>query len=88
METKPSLGLIGLGIMGRPMGRNLLRAGYRLMVHDVDRSAVDALVAEGATAGTTPRQVAGATDVLITMLPDSPQVREVYLGPDGRNSVV
>jgi len=83
METKPSLGLIGLGIMGRPMGRNLLRAGYRLMVHDVDRSAVDALVAEGATAGTTPRQVAGTTDVLITMLPDSPQVREVYLGPDG-----
>ena len=83
METKPSLGLIGLGIMGRPMGRNLLRAGYRLMVHDVDRSAVDALVAEGATAGTTPRQVAEATDVLITMLPDSPQVREVYLGPDG-----
>ena len=83
METKPSLGLIGLGIMGRPMARNLLRAGYGLMVHDVDRSAVDALVAEGATAGTTPRQVAEATDVLITMLPDSPQVREVYLGPDG-----
>lgn len=83
METKPSLGLIGLGIMGRPMGRNLMRAGYGLMVHDMDRSAVDALVAEGATAGTTPSQVAVATDVLITMLPDSPQVREVYLGPDG-----
>ena len=83
METKPSLGLIGLGIMGRPMGRNLLRAGYGLIVHDVDHSAVAALVAEGAAAAATPRQVAGATDVLITMLPDSPQVREVYLGPDG-----
>lgn len=83
METKPSLGLIGLGIMGRPMGANLLRAGYRLMVHDIDRSAVGALVAEGATAGVTPSQVAAATDVLITMLPDSPQVREVYLGTDG-----
>lgn len=83
METTPSIGLIGLGIMGRPMARNLLRAGYPLVVHDVDRSGVDALVAEGATAGTTPRGVAEATDVLITMLPDSPQVREVYLGPDG-----
>ena len=83
METKPSIGFIGLGIMGRPMARNLLRAGYPLVVHDVDRTGVDALVAEGATAGTTPRGVAAATDVLVTMLPDSPQVREVYLGPDG-----
>jgi 2-hydroxy-3-oxopropionate reductase len=83
MDTKPSLGLIGLGIMGRPMARNLLRAGYPVTVHDVDRSGVDALVAEGALAGTSPRGVAEATDVLITMLPDSPQVREVYLGPDG-----
>ena len=83
METKPTIGFIGLGIMGRPMARNLLRAGYPLVVHDVDRTGVDALVAEGATAGTTPRGVAAATDVLVTMLPDSPQVREVYLGPDG-----
>jgi 2-hydroxy-3-oxopropionate reductase len=83
MDTKPSLGLIGLGIMGRPMARNLLAAGYGLVVHDVNRAAVDELVAAGALAGTSPRGVAGATDVLITMLPDSPQVREVYLGPDG-----
>jgi 2-hydroxy-3-oxopropionate reductase len=83
MDTKPTLGLIGLGIMGRPMARNLLRAGYSVMVHDVDRSGPDALVAEGAVAGTSPRAVAEATDVLITMLPDSPQVREVYLGRDG-----
>jgi len=83
METKPSLGLIGLGIMGRPMARNLLRARYPLLVHDTNRAAVDELVAEGAVAGTSPREVAAAADVLITMLPDSPQVREVYLGPDG-----
>ncbi len=83
METKPIIGLIGLGIMGRPMARNLMKAGYSLVVHDVTRAAVDELVADGATAGTSPRQVAETTDVLITMLPDSPQVREVYLGPDG-----
>ena len=83
MDTKPTIGLIGLGIMGRPMARNLLKAGYPLIVHDVTRAAVNDLVAEGATAGTSPRQVAEAVDVLITMLPDSPQVREVYLGPDG-----
>ena len=82
-ELRPTVGLVGLGIMGRPMARNLLKAGYPLIVHDVTRAAVDDLVAEGATAGTSPRQVAEAVDVLITMLPDSPQVREVYLGPDG-----
>jgi 2-hydroxy-3-oxopropionate reductase len=82
-EITPTLGLIGLGIMGRPMGRNLLKAGYRLVVHDVVRSAVDDLAAEGAIPAASPRELAAAADVLITMLPDSPQVREVYLGPDG-----
>jgi 2-hydroxy-3-oxopropionate reductase len=83
MTAKPSIGLVGLGIMGRPMARNLLKAGYALTVHDVDRRAVDELVAEGASTGTSPRQVAEATDVLVTMLPDSPQVNEVYAGPGG-----
>jgi 2-hydroxy-3-oxopropionate reductase len=83
MDTKPSLGLIGLGIMGRPMARNLMKAGYRLTVLDIDSSAVAALAAEGAEVGRTAVQVAASTDVLITMLPDSPQVREVYLGRDG-----
>ena len=75
MTSTPSIGLIGLGIMGRPMGRNLLKAGYALTVHDVDRRAVDELAAEGAIAGASPREVAAGTDVLITMLPDSPQVQ-------------
>lgn len=81
--NKPTLGLIGLGIMGRPIARNLIKAGYELTVLDIDPSAVAALTAEGATAGQSPAQVAASTDVLITMLPDSPQVREVYLGPSG-----
>jgi 2-hydroxy-3-oxopropionate reductase len=79
----PTIGFIGLGIMGQPMARNLLAAGHAVTVLDLQASAVDALVADGATRGTTPRQVARETDVLITMLPDSPQVQEVYLGPDG-----
>jgi 2-hydroxy-3-oxopropionate reductase len=83
MDGRPSIGLIGLGVMGRPMAGNLLKAGYRVVVHDVDRAAVEALGADGAEAGSSPRGVAESTDVLITMLPDSPQVREVYLGPSG-----
>lgn len=83
MADLPKLGLIGLGIMGRPMARNLLRAGYPVLVRDLNASAVEELVAEGATAGATSREVAAACDVLITMLPDSPEVRDVYAGPDG-----
>ena len=83
MDTKPSLGLIGIGIMGRPMGLNLLKAGYGVTVYDVDPRGVGALAVGGATRAGSPREVAAACDVLITMLPDSPQVRDVYLGTDG-----
>lgn len=82
-DTIPTLGLIGLGIMGRPMGRNLLKAGFRLVVHDVVAPPVAELVAEGAIAAASPREVAAASDVLVTMLPDSPDVEAVYLGDDG-----
>ena len=82
-ERKPSIGFIGLGIMGAPMARNLMAAGYELIVLDVVQAPMGALVAEGATAGRTPAQVAADTDVLVTMLPDSPQVEEVYLGSNG-----
>lgn len=82
-STLPTIGFVGLGIMGRPMARNLMAAGYQLTVLDIVTSAMDELVAEGAKAGTSPRDVAAHTDVLITMLPDSPQVQEVYAGSDG-----
>jgi 2-hydroxy-3-oxopropionate reductase len=82
-EQRPTIGFIGLGIMGRPMVRNLLRAGYAVTVRDVVPGPVEELVAEGATSAATAREVAASTDVLITMLPDSPDVQAVYLGPDG-----
>jgi 2-hydroxy-3-oxopropionate reductase len=82
-DQLPTIGFIGLGIMGRPMARNLLKAGYRLIVRDVVPEAVAEIVAAGATEAATPREVASASDVLITMLPDSPDVEQVYLGPDG-----
>jgi len=82
-RNRPTIGFIGLGIMGRPMARNLLRAGYGLVVHDVVRPAVDELAAEGAVAAGSPREAAAACDVLVTMLPDSPEVEAVYLGDHG-----
>jgi len=77
------IGFIGLGIMGRPMAKNLLKAGYALVVHNRSRGAVDDLVKAGAKAGTSPRDVASQSDVLITMLPNSPDVEAVVLGRDG-----
>jgi 2-hydroxy-3-oxopropionate reductase len=83
MSDLPRIGLVGAGIMGRPMGRNLLRAGFPLTVYDINPTGVDDLVSAGAVASSSPRDVANAVEVLITMLPDSPQVREVYLGGKG-----
>ena len=78
-----TVGFIGLGIMGRPMARNLLKAGYPLVVHNRSRAAVDDLVGAGAKSATSPREVARQCDVLITMLPNSPDVELVALGKDG-----
>jgi 2-hydroxy-3-oxopropionate reductase len=78
-----TIGFIGLGIMGRPMARNLIKAGYPLVVHNRSRAAVDELAGAGAKAATSPREVAGSCDVLITMLPNSPDVELVALGKDG-----
>lgn len=77
------IGFIGLGIMGRPMAKNLLKAGHALVVHSRSRGPVDELVAAGARAAGSPRDVAAAADVLITMLPNSPDVEQVALGPGG-----
>jgi 2-hydroxy-3-oxopropionate reductase len=77
------IGFVGLGIMGRPMARNLIKAGYQLVVHSRSLGPVDELVAAGAKAAGTPRDVANQSDVLITMLPNSPDVELVTLGKNG-----
>lgn len=77
------IGFIGLGIMGKPMSKNLIKAGYELVVLDMNQSAVDEVVAAGATAAATARAVAEQSDIIITMLPNSPQVKTVVLGENG-----
>ena len=77
------IGFIGLGIMGKPMCRNLLKAGYELTVYSRTQSSVDQIVEAGAKAAASPKDVAARSDMIITMLPNSPQVKEVVLGPGG-----
>jgi 2-hydroxy-3-oxopropionate reductase len=77
------IGFIGLGIMGRPMAKNLLKAGHSLVVHSRSRGPVDEIVKAGAKAASSPKDVAAQSDVLITMLPNSPDVEQVALGPNG-----
>jgi 2-hydroxy-3-oxopropionate reductase len=77
------LGFIGLGVMGKPMSKNLIKAGYKLVVFDLVQAAVQELVSEGAEAAGSPALVAEQCNKIITMLPNSPHVREVVLGPNG-----
>jgi 2-hydroxy-3-oxopropionate reductase len=77
------VGFVGLGIMGKPMARNLLEAGYELTVHNRSPEKAEELGKEGATVGASPREVADNSDIIVTMLPDSPQVREVVAGEGG-----
>jgi 2-hydroxy-3-oxopropionate reductase len=77
------IGFIGIGIMGKPMCKNLLKAGHTLIVYDIDEVPVQQLQQAGAEAGASPKDVASKADVLITMLPDSAQVNAVLLGKDG-----
>ncbi len=83
MAKKMKVGYIGLGIMGKSMARNILKAGFPLVVHNRSRGAVAELVAEGALEATSPREVAAQVAVVFTNLPDSPDVEQVALGPDG-----
>ena len=78
-----NVGFIGLGTMGAPMARNILGKGHRLIVFDVVPKAGASLVAAGATSAATPAAVAAASEVVITMLPDSPDVLRVALGDNG-----
>jgi len=77
------IGFIGLGIMGKPMAKNLLKAGYTLTVYDIVPEAVQAVVDAGARPGSSSKDVAGKSEVIITMLPNSPEVKEVVLAENG-----
>ena len=81
--SQPIIGFIGLGIMGKPMARNLIKAGYSLVVHNRSRAAVNELEKEGARVAGNPQEVAAQTEIIITMLPDSPDVEQVIAGDRG-----
>ncbi len=83
MNSLPRIGFIGLGLMGKPMAGHLVKAGYPVTLHNRSRSALDGLVAQGAQAASSPQAVAARSDVVITMLPDSPDVEAVALGSNG-----
>jgi 2-hydroxy-3-oxopropionate reductase len=78
-----TVGYIGLGLMGKSIARNILKAGFPVVVHNRSRGAVDELVAEGAKAANSPAEVAAQVDVIFTNLPDSPDVEKVVLGENG-----
>ncbi|MGA2977751.1 MAG: 2-hydroxy-3-oxopropionate reductase [Spirochaetia bacterium] len=78
-----TIGFIGLGIMGKPMAANLIKAGCRLVVYDVERERLADALAKGAQPGASPAEVASRCERIITMLPNSPQVKEVALGMHG-----
>jgi 2-hydroxy-3-oxopropionate reductase len=77
------IGFIGLGVMGKPMAKNLLKKGYAVTVHSRSRAPVDEIVGAGAKAGGTSQEVARQSSIVITMLPDTPDVELVLTGPDG-----
>ena len=77
------VGYIGLGLMGKSIARNILKAGFPVVVHNRSRGAVDELVAEGAIAANSPKEVAEQVDIVFTNLPDSPDVEKVALGENG-----
>jgi 2-hydroxy-3-oxopropionate reductase len=77
------IGFIGLGIMGKPMAKNLIKAGYNLTVFDINPDALKEVVETGANEGSSSKNVAEKSDVIITMLPNSPDVKGVVLGENG-----
>lgn len=77
------IGFIGLGIMGKPMCKNLLKAGYTIQAYDIATAGVENVAKEGAIPCKSAREAVKGTEVVITMLPNSPQVKEVVLGENG-----
>ena len=83
METKMRVGYIGLGLMGKSIARNILKAGFPVVAHNRSRDAVEELRAEGAQTASSAAEVARQVDVVFTNLPDTPDVEQVILGPGG-----
>ena len=77
------IGFIGLGIMGKPMVRNLMKAGHEVIVYDIIQANIDEVVKDGAIAATSSKNVAEQVDFIITMLPNSPHVKAVVMGENG-----
>src|SRR6266581_2268881 len=78
-----TIGFIGLGVMGKPMAKNLIKAGHQLVVYSRTRTSVDELVSAGATAAASPADTARQATIVMTMLPDTPDVELVLTAPDG-----
>lgn len=81
--TAKKIGFIGLGVMGKPMALNLLKAGYPLTVWNRTKPKMDEVIALGASRSDSPKEVAEKSDIVVTMVTDSPDVEEVILGPEG-----
>jgi 2-hydroxy-3-oxopropionate reductase len=77
------IGFVGLGIMGKPMAKNLLKASHSLVVYDIMPAGMDEVVAAGADKGSSPKDVASRSDLVITMVPDGPEVEQAVLGSNG-----
>jgi len=82
MATEP-IGLVGLGIMGKPMARNLLKAGHKLIVYDIVPQAIDEIMSEGAEGAHSGKEVGERCDFVITMVPNSPHVKAAIFGENG-----
>ncbi|WP_319499433.1 2-hydroxy-3-oxopropionate reductase [uncultured Draconibacterium sp.] len=82
-NTKTKIGFIGLGVMGKPMSLNLIKAGYSLMVFDINQDSVNEVVSRGAEQGNSPCHIGESCEIIITMLPNSPQVETVIAGANG-----
>lgn len=78
-----NIGFIGLGIMGKPMAKNLIKAGHKLVAYDIVAAAVEEVAAAGAARGVSSKDVASRTELIVTMLPDGPEVEQAVLGAEG-----
>jgi 2-hydroxy-3-oxopropionate reductase len=82
-DNKKKIGFIGLGVMGKPMSKNLIKAGYSLVVYDINPDSVNEVVSAGAIRGISPSLIAAQCEVIVTMLPNSPHVEQVVTGKNG-----